>query len=173
MINIFLFINFVFAFTGRCTYHDYEGGMMKLGPEAYDNAPGWCGIRYSSLDLTRVMAINGINEGGCNKCYQVSSPYSSLYILAIDYKADPGLDISKSGFQALFPNDDPLNPQVCDWQEVDFSFCADICNGVKEECSLGVRNLLPASILKTYSNDNGNGSVEEKCKKLYRRRLRI
>ena len=32
---------------GRCTSHDYEGMAETLGISAIDNAPAWCGMRYT------------------------------------------------------------------------------------------------------------------------------
>lgn len=126
-----------------CTYHDYEGMYSTLGL-ALDNSPGWCGIRYSKLDLTRVIALNGINEKDCNKCIQIFGESGLFeYVLVIDLKVAAGIDMSKSVMQKIFPSQDPLNPKSCSYNFVDFSFCSDICTGNKFECTESTRNIIP------------------------------
>ncbi|RKO96069.1 hypothetical protein CAUPRSCDRAFT_12231, partial [Caulochytrium protostelioides] len=109
------------AFVGLCTYHNYEGDMATFGPTAYDNSPGWCGYRYSSMDLSRVMAMNSIQAATCNSCWAVRSATDASsptrYILAIDQKGAEGLDIAKSSFEAIFPNANPADPQTCNWEQ--------------------------------------------------------
>ncbi|RKO97737.1 hypothetical protein CAUPRSCDRAFT_10612 [Caulochytrium protostelioides] len=139
------------AITGRCTYHDYEALQKEYTPSVFDNSPGWCGYRYSSMRLTHVMAMNGVTGLKCNTCYAVRDAVRAdtptQYILAIDQKGDPGLDIALTAFKQIFPNENPLDPQTCSWEEVDASNCFDICRGAAEECTQGVRNSLPAFLL--------------------------
>lgn len=139
------------SWTARCTYHDYEGDQARYGIQAYDDSPGWCGIRYSSLNLARVTAAHTITPQLCGKCLAVQSASSSSapvhYLLMIDQKGDPGLDIAKTSFQALFPNNNPLDPETCNFAVVDDKFCSGICFGSTDECTPGVRNSLPAYLL--------------------------
>ena len=129
--------------SARCTYHDYE----SYEPVAnFENSPGWCGIRYSQLNLARITAVNGLGGDGCAKCLRVSGPAGSLYVLAIDTKADPGLDIARSSFAAI-TNENVLNPVSCSWTVVADSFCSGICTGTAAECTPGQRNLFPAPYL--------------------------
>ena len=129
--------------SARCTYHDYE----SYEPVAsFENSPAWCGIRYSQLNLARITAVNGLGGDGCAKCLRVSGPAGSLYVLAVDTKADPGLDIARSSFAAI-TNENVLNPISCSWTVVADSYCAGICTGTSEECTPGRRNLLPAPYL--------------------------
>ena len=129
--------------SARCTYHDYE----SYEPVAsFENSPGWCGIRYSQLNLARITAVNGLGGDGCAKCLRVSGPAGSLYVLAVDTKADPGLDIARTSFAAI-TNTNVLNPISCSWTVVADSFCQGICTGTAAECTPGRRNLLPAPIL--------------------------
>ena len=131
------------SFQGRCTYHDYQGDQQRFGVSVYDNNPPWCGHRYSDLQLGRVMAVHGLDGTMCNQCFQVIGSAGSVYILAVDQKADEGLDIAKTSFEELFPGQDPLNPQICTWTQVDASYCSGICNGSPLECTPGLRNTLP------------------------------
>ena len=146
MITVSSVMSQIFSGTSnRCTYHHYESFVPA---EIYDNSPGWCGIRYSSLDLTRVTAVNGMNEGGCNQCLEVTAEGgNTIYVLAIDFKADPGLDISETSFHHMFPDGNPLDPITCSWNVVDPCYCTDICTGSPEECTIGLRNLLPAYLM--------------------------
>ncbi|KAL2911796.1 hypothetical protein HK105_208729 [Polyrhizophydium stewartii] len=140
--------------TGRCTYHPYQEDLARLG-SAYDNSPGWCGIRYTALDITRVVAVNGVTAGDCAQCLEFRNAAGgpSELVLIIDQKGDPGLDVSRSSFSAAFPGQNPLDPQTCAWRIVDPSNCAGICRGSALECTPGQRNLLPASMLP------GNGAT--------------
>ncbi|KAJ3272849.1 hypothetical protein HDV01_005172 [Terramyces sp. JEL0728] len=133
---------------GRCTYHPYEEDMKSLG-SAYDNSPGWCGIRYTMLNVARIVAVHGLGAGNCNMCLEMANASGgpSVYILAVDQKGDPGLDVAKSSFQAAFPNSNALDPEVCKWRVVDHSHCGGICVGSPDECTVGQRNLLPAYLL--------------------------
>jgi hypothetical protein len=135
---------------GKCTFHPYESDKEKWNIE-YDNSPGWCGIRYSMLNVARITAINGMNSALCNQCIQVQGSKGGpfIYVLAVDYKEAPGLDIAKSSFQALFPKSNPFDPQICRWRVVNPKYCGKICIGSEEECTPGSRNLLPASLLPT------------------------
>lgn len=144
-------LNVVSAQSGsnvRCTFHDYEGMSAQLGL-ALDNSPGWCGTRYSVLNVARVTAVNGMGAGLCNQCLEItgSNGGPAVYVLAIDNKADPGLDVARSSFQALFPSANAYDPQLCNWRVVEPSRCGTICTGSAEECTPGVRNLLPAYLL--------------------------
>lgn len=138
---------------GRCTTHDYEGSASALGGvEALDNSPAWCGMRYSMLNIARITAVNGLNlPAYCNLCLEITGDASSnkqpVYVLAVDQKGDPGLDIARSSFQKIFPNKNWLDPQICNWRVVDSSYCTGICVGTPGECNPGSRNLLPAYLL--------------------------
>ena len=48
------------SLAGRCTTHDYELSLKQIGYPALDNSPGWCGIRYSMLNIARITAVNGL-----------------------------------------------------------------------------------------------------------------
>ncbi|KAJ3050142.1 hypothetical protein HK097_008867 [Rhizophlyctis rosea] len=143
--------------SGPCTYHDYEGDKARLG-ESYDSSPGWCGTRYSSLNVGRVTAVSTMNPSLCNKCLEIQSADGdgpSTYVLAIDQKGAPGLDVARSSFASTFPHDNPLDPQTCRWRVVEDSYCSGVCFGVKEECSPGVRNDLPAYLLPKVESGKG------------------
>ncbi|KAL2911798.1 hypothetical protein HK105_208731 [Polyrhizophydium stewartii] len=144
--------------TGRCTYHPYQEDLARLG-SAYDNSPGWCGIRYTALDITRVVAVNGVTAGDCAQCLEFRNAAGgpSEFVLIIDQKGDPGLDISRSSFSAAFPGQNPLDPQTCAWRIVDPSNCAGICRGSALECTPGQRNLLPASQLPPLGSSGNSG----------------
>ncbi|RKO97810.1 hypothetical protein CXG81DRAFT_27262 [Caulochytrium protostelioides] len=138
------------AFSGLCTYHNYEGDMASRGSSSYDSSPGWCGYRYSSMDLSRVMAMNSINGASCNTCWAVRDASKSgppTYILAIDQKGAEGLDIALTAFKAIFPYANPADPQTCAWEQVDTSYCFDVCRGSDLECTQSLRNTLPISQL--------------------------
>jgi hypothetical protein len=144
-----LLITYAYAqewFQDRCTFHDYESYKPL---RQYDNSPGWCGVRYSVLNVARITAVNGMNADGCNRCLEVTGADGTnpIYVLAVDFKADPGLDIAKSSYMALFPNQNPLDPNICRWRRVNPSFCGKICFGTSEECTPGQRNLLPGYLL--------------------------
>ncbi|KAJ3278135.1 hypothetical protein HK104_002611 [Borealophlyctis nickersoniae] len=139
-----------------CTYHDYEGDKARFGP-AYDNNPGWCGIRYSALNAARITAISTMDEHLCGKCLEITSSSSgsgpSQYVLAIDQKAAPGLDIARTSFAAMFPGSNPLDPQTCMYRIVADSMCTGVCFG--EECTPGTRNALPAYLLPPVASGVG------------------
>ena len=142
--------------TVRCTFHDYEGTFNTFGMQL-DYSPPYCGMRYSVLNNARVMAVSFMEPGMCNQCIQVfGASGSSAYILAVDRKEADGLDIAGSSFQALFPGSNVLDPQTCSYQVVDHSYCAGICSGSAEECTLGVKNNLPANLLPA-AGQNTNG----------------
>ncbi|KAI8925978.1 hypothetical protein BC831DRAFT_458506 [Entophlyctis helioformis] len=134
--------------TGRCTYHPYEEDKARLGA-SYDNSPAWCGIRYSALNAARIVAVNGLGTGMCAQCieFRGANGGPSMFVLAVDQKGDPGLDVARSSFQAAFPGSNPLDPQVCAWRIVAPSNCAGVCFGSASECTPGVRNMLPANLL--------------------------
>ncbi|KAL2911795.1 hypothetical protein HK105_208728 [Polyrhizophydium stewartii] len=138
--------------TGRCTYHPYEEDMARLG-DSYDNGPGWCGFRYTALNVARIVAVHGMDDGQCGQCLEFRNAAGgpSIFVLAVDWKGDPGLDLSRSSFAAAFPGQNPLDPQTCAWRYVPISSCgARICFGV--ECATpGKRNLLPANLLPPVS----------------------
>ncbi|KAI8898153.1 hypothetical protein BC833DRAFT_614955 [Globomyces pollinis-pini] len=140
--------------TGRCTYHPYEDDYNKLGPSTYDNSPGWCGIRYSKLNVARITAVHGLGESQCNQCLEMMNANGgpTVYVLAVDQKGDPGLDVAKASFMATFPGANPLDPQNCKWRPVEPSKCGTICYGTKEECTPGKRNLLPGYLLPSMPN---------------------
>lgn len=142
--------------TVRCTFHDYEGTFNTFGMQL-DYSPPYCGMRYSVLNNARVMAVSFMEPGMCNQCIQVfGASGSSAYILAVDRKEADGLDIAGSSFQALFPGSNVLDPQTCSYQVVDHSYCAGICSGSAEECTVGVKNNLPANLLPV-AGKNTNG----------------
>jgi hypothetical protein len=132
----------------RTTYHPYEEDRQALGA-AYDNSPGWCGIRYSVLNVARITAVHGMNENLCGRCLAVQNVNGGpvVHVLAVDWKGDPGLDMARSSYQALNPGTNPLDPSVASYRIVDQSLCSGICQGGPEECTPGRRNLLPASLL--------------------------
>ncbi|KAI8929665.1 hypothetical protein BC831DRAFT_442533 [Entophlyctis helioformis] len=134
--------------TGRCTYHPYESDGLRLG-QAYDNSPGWCGYRYSALNIARITALHGITAAECGNCLQIQSSSGVgplAHVLVVDQKGDPGLDVAKSSFAALFPGENPLDQQVCRWRVVGIEHCRGVCGG--PECAVpGVRNLLPAYLM--------------------------
>ncbi|KAL2911794.1 hypothetical protein HK105_208727 [Polyrhizophydium stewartii] len=144
--------------TGRCTYHPYQEDLARLG-SAYDNSPGWCGIRYTALDITRVVAIRGVTAGQCAQCLEFRNAAGgpSEFVLIIDEKGAEGLDISRSSFSSAFPGQNPLDPQTCAWRIVDPSNCAGICRGSALECTPGQRNLLPASQLPPLGSSGNSG----------------
>ena len=137
--------------SGRCTFHPYEEDFARLGQDL-DNSPGWCGIRYSVLNLARIVAVNGLEAKNCVQCLEVSSASGGpkTFILAVDKKSDPGLDVAKSSYEAMFPGKNPLDPQLCQWKVVSYQKCGGICVAGEEECSTGKRNLLPAYLLPKY-----------------------
>ncbi|KAJ3289354.1 hypothetical protein HK104_007522 [Borealophlyctis nickersoniae] len=130
----------------RCTYHDYEGDKSRLGT-SYDDSPGWCGYRYSVLDVSRITAVSGMDVALCGKCLEISGANGgpSTYVMAVDQKGDPGLDVARTSFAKTFPGSNPLDPQSCRYRVVSDDYCAGICNGA--ECKPGVRNYLPAYLL--------------------------
>ncbi|KAJ2992211.1 hypothetical protein HDV02_003197 [Globomyces sp. JEL0801] len=107
------------------------------------------GTRYSKLNIARITAVHGLQAGLCNQCLEMMNANGgpSVYVLAVDQKGDPGLDVAISSFSAAFPGANPLDPQTCKWRVVDPSKCGKICYGSKEECTPGVRNSLPAYLL--------------------------
>lgn len=128
-----------------CTMHDYEGPIAS-NPRLYDNAAPWCGQRYSVLNVARVVALPNMNPSLCNQCIEIRGE-QTVYVLAIDQREAYGLDIASSSYQALFPNDNVLNPHTCSYRIVDSSYCGTICHGSAEECTVGVRNSLPGYLL--------------------------
>lgn len=154
MLFLWLFIKGIVSqtFTGPCTYHDYEGDRQRLGL-AYDTSPGWCGIRYSVLNVARITAVHGLGTGMCNQCLEMQGIQGGpkVYVLAVDQKGGAGLDVAPSSFQAAFPGANILDPQTCSWRIVAPELCGTICYGSVEECTPGVRNLLPATLLPSIS----------------------
>ncbi|NBO98911.1 MAG: hypothetical protein EBU90_02115 [Proteobacteria bacterium] len=120
LLHCFLFVMTCFA--ERCTMHDYEGDQKRFGVAAYDNQPPWCGQKYSNYNVSRIMAMSIMTRTNCDKCFLVTGE-KSVYILGVDKKADPGLDIARSSFVELFPNSDPLNPQDCSFVQVPLWHC--------------------------------------------------
>eukprot|EP00842_Homolaphlyctis_polyrhiza_P003779 jgi/Hompol1/4401/HPOL_007084-RA len=106
-----------------CTYQAYEEDKARLGAAA-DNAPGWCGIRYSALNAARIVAVNGLSDGLCAQCLEIKGNGPSVYVLAIDLKEAPGLDIAGTSFHNLFPDRNILDPETCNWRVVDPSLCS-------------------------------------------------
>ncbi|OAJ37979.1 hypothetical protein BDEG_21947 [Batrachochytrium dendrobatidis JEL423] len=135
--------------TGPCTYHPYEEDLARLGATAYDNAPGWCGIRYSALNIQRIVAVNGLGSSMCAQCLEFRNAAGgpSMFVLAVDQKGAPGLDVSHTSFQNAFPGANALDPQTCSWRITSQSYCSGTCFGSPEECTPGQRNLLPAYLL--------------------------
>ncbi|KAH6568453.1 hypothetical protein BASA50_003918 [Batrachochytrium salamandrivorans] len=135
--------------TGKCTYHPYEEDLARLGGTAYDNAPGWCGIRYTALNIQRIVAVSGLGASMCAQCieFRGAAGGPTMYVLAVDQKGSEGLDVSHTSFQNAFPSANALDPQTCAWRITDPSNCAGVCRGSAEECTPGVRNLLPAYLL--------------------------
>jgi hypothetical protein len=134
---------------GPCTYHPYQEDLKRFG-EPYDNNPGWCGTRYTMLNVARITAIHGITADTCNQCLEVQnarSPGQSIYVLVTDRKEAPGLDMALDSFRLVAPGSNPLDPQLCRWKFVGANKCGQICFGTKEECTPGVRNSLPAYLL--------------------------
>lgn len=133
-----------------CTMNAYEGAYAQLG-KSLDNSPAWCGIRYSVLNVARIVSLPNMDPSKCNQCIEIvgTGPLSgpSVYVLAVDQRVAYGLDIAESSYHALFPSDNILNPHVCKYRAVNPSLCGKICYGSAEECTVGVRNLLPASLL--------------------------
>jgi hypothetical protein len=147
MLSLLLFLN-AYAWTeGPCTAHFYED--LRPLKEKMDYNPGWCGTRYTMLNLARITAVHGITADGCNKCLQVQNARGgpSIFVWATDRKEAPGLDISRESFQRMTPGSNVLDPQVCRWQVVPNERCGRICFGSSEECTSGVRNSLPAPLL--------------------------
>ncbi|KAJ3278737.1 hypothetical protein HK104_002067 [Borealophlyctis nickersoniae] len=146
-----------------CTYHDYEGDKANLGA-AYDNSPGWCGIRYSALNAARITAIDTMHESLCGKCLEIASSSGSgpsQYVLAIDQKGAPGLDVARTSFAAAFPGSNPLDPQSCMYRIVADEMCAGVCFGSAQECTPGVRNLLPAYLLPPVGSGSGGQQPQQ------------
>jgi hypothetical protein len=128
-----------------CTMHDYEGPLAS-DPRLYDNAAPYCGHRYSILNIARIVALPNMNPGLCNQCVEIRGE-QSVYVLVVDQREAYGLDIASSSYQSLFPNDNVLNPHTCQYRIVDPSLCGKICYGSEQECTTGVRNLLPGYLL--------------------------
>ncbi|KAJ3252414.1 hypothetical protein HK103_001581 [Boothiomyces macroporosus] len=135
--------------TGLCTFHDYEGDYNRFG-KALDNNPGWCGIRYSVLNVARITAMHGISASSCNQCLEFSAADGSgpsVYVLVVDQKGAEGLDVAQSSFAAAFPGKNSLDPETCRWRIVDPSKCGKICYADDPECNVGERNILaPAQL---------------------------
>ncbi|RKO97768.1 hypothetical protein CXG81DRAFT_19658 [Caulochytrium protostelioides] len=130
-----------------CTMHNYVED-QKNNP-SYDNSPPSCGQRYSRLEVGYIMAINGGGGEQCNLCYAVTGQAANgqpagptVYILAVDRKGAEGLDIGQTAYQELFPGQNVLDPQKCDFKLVDASYCFNICQGNAEECTEGKSNSL-------------------------------
>ena len=121
------------------------------------------------LNIARITAVNGLNTpSNCNQCLEIigdgSSNQQPVYVLAVDQKGDPGLDIARSSYQKIFPDKNWLDPQICNWRVVDSSYCTGICVGTPEECNLGSRNLLPAYLLPkmTFAKNGIDENVNNK-----------
>ncbi|KAJ3071089.1 hypothetical protein HK102_006516, partial [Quaeritorhiza haematococci] len=126
----------------------------------FKTAPPWCGMRYSKLNAASITAISGINANMCNQCLEVQAVGGgpTRYVLIVDQKGAPGLDIALTSFSALFPGKNPLDPQTCQWRITDWQRCQGVCFGNAAECSTGVRNLLPPYLL---AEQDGSGSVAQ------------
>lgn len=122
-------------------------------PSLFRKDPGWCGIRYSSLNVQRIVSMSNISPELCGKCVKLQGANGGpvQYALAMDQRGAAGLDISKTTYENMFPGQNPLNPQQCVYEVVHDSFCSGICCGVGEECTPGVRNSLPAYLLPAAS----------------------
>ncbi|KAJ3334914.1 hypothetical protein HDU91_002458, partial [Kappamyces sp. JEL0680] len=131
--------------------HAYEGTMQQAvasGTTAQlDNSAPWCGQRYSVLNVARVVAIPNMSADKCNQCIEIIGSADPVYVLVIDQREAYGLDIAESSYQALFPGANILDPQTCQYRFVDPSLCGTICYGSSDECTPGVRNLLPSYLL--------------------------
>ncbi|KAJ2799429.1 hypothetical protein H4R21_003550 [Coemansia helicoidea] len=109
--------------SGIITYHDYQA----LPLSAVANNPPSCGMPYAQLDLTRITAVQALdNKVDCGQCVKVCNAKDDakfVYVLAVDL-GGRGLDLSKPSFGRLFPLDDGIGPAT--WAPVDNSHCAGI-----------------------------------------------
>ncbi|KAL7004306.1 hypothetical protein EMMF5_006132 [Cystobasidiomycetes sp. EMM_F5] len=126
------------ASTDRITPHEYQTFTAQT-------VTGTCGYFGSSLvngatmDLTRVAAAhNHDGHTGCNSCIKVDGPIGSVYLLVIDQKGDPGLDISADAYNlitgsTLGPSGAPIatadgkgmgGPVAGSYAQVDISLCS-------------------------------------------------
>ncbi|KAJ3304468.1 hypothetical protein HDV03_002812 [Kappamyces sp. JEL0829] len=137
--------------TVPCTMNAYEqtfqAALSSDGMALLDSSAPWCGQRYSVLNNARIVSVSGMSSDLCNQCIEIVGAGSSVYAWAVDQREAHGLDIAESSYQALFPNSNLLDPQTCQWRVVSPSYCGTICYGSAEECTPGVKNLLPASLL--------------------------
>ncbi|KAJ2764301.1 hypothetical protein IWQ56_004538 [Coemansia nantahalensis] len=95
--------------SGIITYHDYQA--LPLSSVA--NNPPSCGMPYAQLDLTRITAVQALdNKVDCGQCVKVCNAKDDakfVYVLAVDL-GGRGLDLSKPSFGRLFPLDDGIGP---------------------------------------------------------------
>ena len=133
---------------GACSYHPFIQGALP-SPQTYAKITTSCGTEYGHLNIGYVMSIDDGTGSGCNRCYAVKSQLTGkeVYILGVDIKGSPGLDIGESAWADLGHNErvntnDPhhyANMQTCEWKQVAASNCAGICKsqvpGV--DCSVG------------------------------------
>jgi hypothetical protein len=144
----------------KCTYHPYEDTFKKQG-KSMDNAPGWCGIRYSGLKIDQLVSVDLMNTKLCNACLRLQGTSGGpvVYALAVDYNGAAGVDVSKAVMQRLYPTKNPLDPQKVDWKVVESSLCTGMCFASNQECTPGQRNLLPAKLLPKVPSGFSNYGV--------------
>lgn len=134
--------------SGQCSYHPYiQVGLTD--PGSYTKQTTSCGTEYGHLNIGYVMSIDDGTGLGCNRCYAVTSQATGkqVYILGVDRKGSPGLDIGESAWADLGHDErsDTSSPlhyaqvQQCKWREVDASNCAGICKSQTPEldCTSG------------------------------------
>ncbi|KAJ2664960.1 hypothetical protein IWW48_000574 [Coemansia sp. RSA 1200] len=110
------------AGSGLATFNDYQ--QFPLSALKYN--PPFCGMPYTSLDVTRITAVAGLTLEQCGTCLKVSSaadPAKSTYVLAVD-KCAGGLDLSKPAFAKIL-NTDAGKTDV-KWTPVDKKFCSGV-----------------------------------------------
>ncbi|KAJ1737940.1 hypothetical protein H4S06_002097 [Coemansia sp. BCRC 34490] len=110
------------AGSGLATFNDYQ--QFPLSTLQYN--PPFCGMPYTSLDVTRITAVAGLTLDQCGTCLKVSSaadPSKSTYVLAVD-KCVAGLDLSKPAFAKILNID--LGKANVKWEPVDKKLCSGV-----------------------------------------------
>ncbi|KAJ1769419.1 hypothetical protein IW140_004338 [Coemansia sp. RSA 1813] len=108
--------------SGSVTYHDYQALPLEL----LKYNPPFCGMPYTSLDVTRITAVAGMTTDQCGTCLKVTNsanPSKFVYVLAVD-KCMNALDISKPAFAQILDID--AGHGDVSWTPVDKSLCAGV-----------------------------------------------
>lgn len=116
--------------TGPCTAHQYNVGNLGTTVACQNclNRPVDGTSMVTAFHLVNTPKYNA----NCGKCLRVVNSNNAsapvLYVRAIDFKGNPGLDINMEMVYAAWPDLYAAGTVPCAWQVVDTSLCSFSCS---------------------------------------------